>query len=85
MVSQRSRRLALMATGMGLMVSLMPAAARAGAIVAESIISRDDAISDAKQLMPAGAIVSQVDCVEMIRDLSARYRCIVQWIPGGTR
>jgi hypothetical protein len=84
MVPQRSGRLTLLGLGMGLMLGLMPAAARAGATVAESIISREDAISDAKQLMPSGAIVSQVDCIEIALE-SVRYRCIVQWIPGSRR
>jgi len=84
MAMQRSSRLALLAAGLGAMATLLPTAAQAGVTVAESIISRDDAISDAKRLMPAGAIVSQVDCIEVPLE-STRYRCIVQWIPGSTR
>lgn len=84
MAMQRPGRLALLAAGLGAATMLLPTAAQAGVTVAESIISRDDAISDAKGLMPAGAIVSQVDCVEVPLE-STRYRCIVQWIPGTTR
>lgn len=77
-------RLALLVAGFGLTVALSPTAARAGATVAESIISRQDAINDARQMMPAGAIVSQVDCIEVPLE-STRYRCVVQWIPGTVR
>jgi hypothetical protein len=84
MAMQRSSRLSLLAAGLGAMALLLPSAAQAGVTVAESIISRDDAISDAKQLMPTGAIVSQVDCIEVPLE-STRYRCIVQWIPGSAR
>lgn len=82
MALRRTGRLALLLAGLSLAPVLLPAAAQAGATVAESIISKEDAINDAKQLMPAGAVVSQVDCIDMIRDLSSRYRCIVQWIPA---
>jgi hypothetical protein len=78
-------RAAVVSAGLLLGAALIPTTALAGTTVAESIISRNDAVNDAKQLMPTGAIVSQVDCIELIRDLSTRYRCIVQWIPVSQR
>ncbi len=82
MLLPRLGRLALLLTGLGLAPLLLTAPAQAGVGVAESIISKDDAINDAKQAMPPGAVVTQVDCIDMMRDLSPRYRCIVQWIPA---
>ena len=82
MVLPRLGRLALLLTGLSLTPALLCSPAQAGVGVAESIISKDDAINDAKQGMPPGAVVTQVDCIDMIRDLSPRYRCIVQWVPA---
>lgn len=84
MAPQRFLRFGLLASGFGVLAALAPSPASAGVTVAESIMSRQDAISDAKQLMPAGAIVSQVDCIEIPLE-STRYRCVLQWIPGPGR
>lgn len=84
MPPQRPHRLGLLVGGLALLAAVLPTAARAGVSVAESIISRQDAINDAKEMLPPGAIVSQVDCVEIPLE-STRYRCVVQWIPGAGR
>jgi hypothetical protein len=51
----------------------------AGSGTAESIISRQDAIAQASAAMPASDQITNTRCIDMIRDLSSRYRCTVQW------
>ncbi len=51
----------------------------AGSGTAESIISRQDAIAQASAAMPAGDQITNTRCIDMIRDMSSRYRCTVQW------
>jgi hypothetical protein len=69
--------------GIGILaLSLVMAAAApswAGSGTAESIISRQDAIAQASAAMPAGDQITNTQCVDMIRDMSSRYRCTVQW------
>jgi len=55
------------------------APAQAGFATAGSIISAQDAIDTASSSMPPGGQVTSVRCTTMVRDLSARYRCTVQW------
>ena len=54
-------------------------------MTAGSIISKTDAIANASAPMPAGSRVTSVTCTTLIRDLSARYRCTVQWIPAPSK
>ena len=65
---------------LALLALLDPAPAHAGSVTAGSIISKTDANASAS--MPAGSQITGVKCTTLIRDLSARYRCTVQWIPA---
>jgi hypothetical protein len=58
------------------------APAYAGSNTAGSIISKTNAIANASASMPAGSQITGVKCTTMIRDLSARYRCTVDWGPA---
>jgi len=68
-----------------LLALLSAAPAHAGSVTAGSIISKSDAIANASSSMPAGSQITGVNCTTMIRDLSARYRCTVQWIPAPSK
>jgi hypothetical protein len=37
------------------------------------------AIAQASAAMPASDQITNTRCIDMIRDLSSRYRCTVQW------
>jgi hypothetical protein len=68
-----------------LLALLGTAPAHAGSVTAGSIISKTDAIANASVSIPAGSQITSVKCTTMIRDLSARYRCTVQWIPAPSK
>ena len=78
MKPQRTSWLALLAL-------LGTAPAYAGSVTAGSIISKTDAIANASASMPAGSQITGVKCTTLIRDLSARYRCTVQWSPAPSK
>jgi hypothetical protein len=66
---------------LGLLTLLSAGPALAGSATAGSIISKQDAIDNAANAMPIGNEITGVRCTTMIRALSARYRCTVQWSP----
>lgn len=70
---------------LGLSLSVLAAGipAQAGSSTAGSIISKADAIATASSAMPAGQVITAVQCLTMVRDLSPRYSCTVTW--GGRR
>jgi hypothetical protein len=68
-----------------LLALLGMAPAYANSVTAGSIISKNNAIANASCSMPAGSQITGVKCTTIIRDLSARYRCTVQWIPAPSK
>ena len=66
---------------LGLLTLLSTTPALAGSATAGSLISKQNAIDNATNSMPTGNQVTGVRCITMIRALSARYRCTVQWSP----
>lgn len=62
-------------TGLGWML-LTASSSRAGSVTAESIMSKDNALSRARALLPSGAVVSSSQCqtVEVRMD-NERYIC----------
>jgi len=72
-------------TWLALLALLGTAPAHAGSVTAGSIISKTDAIANASVSMPAGSQITGVKCTTLIRDLSARYRCTVLWIPAPSK
>jgi hypothetical protein len=45
-------------------------------------MSKTNAIANATASMPAGNTVTDVRCLTIIKDQSARYRCTVYWSPA---
>jgi hypothetical protein len=68
--------------GLGLIALLSAPAAQAGSATASSLMSAQNAIDNAMVSMPAGSQVTQTSCTTMVRALSARYRCTVEWQPA---
>ena len=62
------------------LLALQGPAAWAGSATAESIWSRENALDQARQQMPAGATVTREHCQEIEVGLgNIRYRCSVEW------
>ena len=69
---------------LALLLAVLPNAARAGEVWAESFIDQASALRDASAKVPAGARVLGSDCSEVaLPGLSYRYRCVVRFQPAG--
>jgi hypothetical protein len=69
----------------GLMLMVCGSPCLAGSSTAGSVISKQNAIANASNSLPAGAQITDVSCTTLIRDLSPRYSCTVHWTPAGRR
>ena len=65
--------------GLVLLLGAMAPPTWAGSGTGSSIISRQNAIDSASRSMPASDQITNVHCITLIRDLSPRYSCTVQW------
>lgn len=68
--------------GLSVLALLQGSAALAGSATAGSLMSKTNAIANATASMPAGNTVTDVRCLTIIKDQSARYRCTVYWSPA---